>query len=91
MRCSSSISTMTFRLNCSAGKPFTNDAKALERAVSAVSARGRTALYDAVAEGLNHLQLGHLDKKALIIVSDGGDNASGHKYSQVLEMARHTK
>jgi Ca-activated chloride channel family protein len=71
------------------GKAFTNDAKALEKAVSEVSARGRTALYDAVAEGLNHLRLGHLDKRALIIVSDGGDNASGHKYSQVLELARH--
>jgi VWFA-related protein len=70
------------------GAPFTNDAKILERAVSAVSAHGRTALYDAVAEGITHLRLGHLDKKALIIVSDGGDNASGHKYSQVLELAR---
>ena len=73
------------------GKPFTSDAKVLERAVSAVSARGRTALYDAVAEGLNHLQLGHLDKKALIIVSDGGDNASRHNYSQVLQMARQSQ
>jgi Ca-activated chloride channel homolog len=70
------------------GKPFTSDAEVLERAVSAVSARGRTALYDAVTEGLSHLQLGHLDKKALIIVSDGGDNASRHNYSQVLQMAR---
>ena len=70
------------------GKPFTNDAEVLERAVSAVSARGRTALYDAVAEGLNHLQFGHLDKKALIIVSDGEDTASTHKYSQVLDLAR---
>jgi len=68
--------------------PFTNDARILERAVSAVSAHGKTALYDAVAEGLKHLQLGHLDKKALIIVSDGGDNASSYKYAQVLELAR---
>jgi Ca-activated chloride channel family protein len=73
------------------GKPFASDPKVLERAVSAVSARGRTALYDAVAEGLIHLQLGHLDKKALIIVSDGGDNASRHNYSQVLQMARQSQ
>ena len=79
---------MTFQLNCFGENPFTNDAEVLERAVSAVSARGKTALYDAVAQGLNHLQLGHLDKKALIIVSDGGDNASGYKYSQVLNLAR---
>jgi VWFA-related protein len=70
------------------GKPFTSDARILERAVSAVSTRGQTALYDAVAEGLKHLELGKLEKKALIVVSDGGDNASRHKYSDVLTLAR---
>jgi VWFA-related protein len=70
------------------GAPFTNDPKILEGAVSAVSARGKTALYDAVAEGLRHTQLGHLEKKALIVVSDGGDNASGYSYSQILDLAR---
>ena len=70
------------------GKPFTDDPKELAKAVSAVRARGRTALYDAVAEGLLHLQLGHYERKALIIISDGGDNASTQKLSQVLELAR---
>ena len=70
------------------GKPFTSNPRDLAQAVSAVSARGMTALYDAVAEGLNHLQLGRSDKKALIIVSDGGDNASKRKYADVLELAR---
>ena len=73
------------------GKPFTNDPKELEKAVTAVSARGRTALYDAVAEGLVHLQLGHRDRKALIIVSDGGDNASQQKFSQVLALAQRSQ
>jgi Ca-activated chloride channel homolog len=73
------------------GKPFTSNPRELAQAVSAVSARGMTALYDAVAEGLNHLQLGHSDKKALIIVSDGGDNASGRKYKDVLELARRSQ
>src|SRR5208282_132927 len=73
------------------GKAFTNDSKELARAVSSVQARGRTALYDAVAEGLTHLQLGHWDKRALIIVSDGGDNASQQKYSQVLALAQRSQ
>ena len=73
------------------GKAFSNDAKELEEALRAVSARGRTALYDAVSEGLHHLQSGHLDKKALIIISDGGDNASHLKYSQVLAQARQSQ
>jgi VWFA-related protein len=73
------------------GKPFSNDPAELEKAVSAVSARGRTALYDAVAEGMNHLRFGHWDKKALIIVSDGGDNASQHTYSQILALAQRSQ
>lgn len=73
------------------GKPFTHDAKELEKAVGAVSARGRTALYDAVAEGLNHLSFGQWEKKALIIVSDGGDNASHQKFSQVLALAQRSQ
>ena len=73
------------------GEAFSNDPRQLAQAVSAVSAQGLTALYDAVAVGLDHLQLGHSDKKALIIVSDGGDNASRRKYSEVLELARQSQ
>jgi Ca-activated chloride channel family protein len=70
------------------GQSFTSDAAQLERAVTSVSARGRTALYDAVAEGITHLRLGTWNKRALILVSDGGDNASHYTFPQVLEMAR---
>lgn len=73
------------------GKPFTSNPGELAQAVSAVSARGMTALYDAVAEGLKHLQLGRSDKKALVIVSDGGDNASRRKYADVLELAHRSQ
>jgi Ca-activated chloride channel homolog len=73
------------------GKAFTHDPAEFASAVSAVSVGGRTALYDAVIEGLNHLQLAHSDKKALIIVSDGGDNASEHKYAEVLALARRSQ
>jgi Ca-activated chloride channel family protein len=73
------------------GKPFTHSADDLEKEIAAVSARGRTALYDAVAEGLNHLRFGHCEKKALIIVSDGGDNASHQKFSQILDLAQRSQ
>ncbi len=73
------------------GKPFTHSADDLEQEIKAVSARGRTALYDAVAEGLNHLRFGHCEKKALIIVSDGGDNASHQKLSQILDLAQRSQ
>ena len=65
------------------GQPFSSDPDVLAQAVQAVSARGRTALYDAIAEGIYHFRYGHRDKKALIVVSDGKDNASHIKLSQV--------
>lgn len=70
------------------GKSFSSDPEELANAIKAVSASGRTALYDAVAVGLNHLQLSHEQKKALIIISDGGDNASSYKRSEILALAR---
>jgi Ca-activated chloride channel homolog len=70
------------------GKPFTSDAQELSGAVTAVSAAGQTALYDALAEGFIHLRLGQRNQRALIVVSDGGDNISRYKFSQILAMAR---
>lgn len=69
-------------------QPFTNDATQLETALAAIPAEGKTALYDGVAEGLRHLRLGHPGKDALVIVSDGGDNASRETYARILALAR---
>jgi VWFA-related protein len=41
-----------------------------------ISARGMTALYDAVAGGLDRLSRAQHSRQVLIIVSDGSDNAS---------------
>jgi Ca-activated chloride channel homolog len=70
------------------GQPFTNSAKQLEAALAAVRAEGQTALYDGVTEGLKHLRLGPPGKHALVIVSDGGDNASRETYDRILALAR---
>ena len=67
---------------------FTADIKKLRDGLSHIDSRGGTALYDAVAEGLQHLQLGRSDKHALIVVSDGGDNASRQTYARILDLAR---
>jgi len=70
------------------GHSFTSDPRELSEAVTAVSARGQTALYDALAEGFLHLKLGRWNKKALVVVSDGGDNISRTKFSQIRATAR---
>jgi len=38
--------------------------------------------------GLEHLRLGRAGQRALVVVSDGGDNASRQTYAQVLDLAR---
>lgn len=67
--------------------PFTDEMDRLTTALSGIAANGMTALYDAVADALNHLQRGNRSKKALIVISDGGDNASKRRLSDVLSMA----
>jgi Ca-activated chloride channel family protein len=70
------------------GEAFTRDVNELSAALTAVRAEGRTALYDGVAEGLRHLDLGHGEKRALVVLSDGGDNGSVHRYAEILALAR---
>lgn len=67
--------------------PFTAQAAQLSVALSRDKADGMTALYDAVAAGLEHLDRGNRDKKALIVISDGADNASRRDLPQVMTMA----
>jgi VWFA-related protein len=73
-----------------AGIPFTDNLAQLQFALSDIKAIGETALYDAIAVALDHLQQGICDKKVLILISDGRDNASKHKLPQIIEMARNS-
>lgn len=66
--------------------PFTDQVAQLEVALSRIRAQGETALYDALAAALEHLRMGNRDKKVLIIISDGGDNASKHKLTEIVTM-----
>ena len=78
-------------LELPAATPFTSDIRLLQKAVLGVSAEGRTALNDAIITALGQLRSGHRERQALIIVSDGGDNASKHKFAEVLAEARRSK
>jgi VWFA-related protein len=66
---------------------FTNDVNVLLSALSTPTAGGQTALYDALLLAMHHIQKTP-DKKALLLISDGGDNASQHKFSDVLRASQ---
>jgi VWFA-related protein len=65
-----------------------NDRTALESALMALVPEGRTALYDALVSGLDRLANGTRPRKVLVLISDGGDNASHATLAAVLGQAR---
>jgi VWFA-related protein len=65
--------------------PFAGNAEAMRAALGAViSARGRTALHDAILAGLDYADKGTHLRKVLVVMSDGADNASGATFDDVL-------
>jgi len=69
--------------------PFTSDGAVLQRAlIDALTARGRTALFDAVARGLDYLADGTNERKVLVVISDGGDNASSATFDEIVRSAQ---
>jgi Ca-activated chloride channel homolog len=67
---------------------FTNDVNKIHSALLQTAPAGLTALYDALALGIEHLKTGTRDRKALVVLSDGGDNASRLRLDEVLQIAQ---
>jgi len=65
--------------------PFTADPEVLRLALaSSIAARGRTALFDAVNVGLDYVSRGRYERRMLVVISDGGDNASRTPLDRVM-------
>jgi VWFA-related protein len=69
-------------------KRFDNDLDQIHSALERKAPNGMTALYDALALGIGHLKSGTLQHKALVVLSDGGDNASRISLNTVLQLAQ---
>src|SRR5687768_1686252 len=69
------------------GQLFTSDREQLRLALLQIRTRGQTALFDGVTAALHHLERGTRQKKILVVVSDGGDNASGSSFEDVIALA----
>jgi Ca-activated chloride channel family protein len=68
--------------------PFTRDSTVLRTALErTIIARGRTALYDAISTGVDYLSRGTRERKALVVLSDGGDNASRTSRERAVQKA----
>jgi Ca-activated chloride channel family protein len=80
--------TVSFGL--AANMAFTSNTNDLRAALLATLPSGRTALYDSLKVTLEHLQTDPSGKKVILLISDGGDNASRHNFAQVLRIAQST-
>jgi VWFA-related protein len=66
---------------------FTSDQKELNEALSRIDSRGSTALYDAIIGSLDHLKKGHKDKRVLLVITDGDDDASRKTFEYTIKVA----
>lgn len=77
----------TVQMGLPSAEAFTSNARSLTTAIDRVPPPGMTSLHDALMSGLDHLQLGKQERKVLLIISDGADNASRAKASEALTRA----
>jgi len=67
---------------------FTTSVEDLQSRLLSASAKGRTALLDAIYLGLNEMRTARNAKRALLIISDGGDNHSRYHENDIKRLAR---
>jgi len=67
---------------------FTSNVEDLQSRILSASAKGRTALLDAIYLGLNEMRNAQNAKRALLIISDGGDNNSRYSEKDIKRLVR---
>ena len=69
--------------------PFTNSIPKLEESLAHIDSRGTTAMRDAIAMSINYIKTNaKLEKKILLVVSDGDDNFSEISLEQLIRQAQ---
>ena len=67
---------------------FTNSIEDIQSQLVFANAKGRTALLDAIYMGIKKMKQAHHEKKALLIISDGGDNRSRYTDSEIKSLVK---
>ncbi|HTU45018.1 MAG TPA: VWA domain-containing protein [Bryobacteraceae bacterium] len=68
--------------------PFTRDFTAIEEKLGSVESQGLTALLDSIDMGLKEMRNARNPRKALLIISDGGDNNSRYTAQEIESLVR---
>ncbi len=68
--------------------PLTRDVAEIQNQLTFTTSKGRTALLDAILLALNEMKKSKMKRKALLIISDGGDNSSRYTEGEVRNRVR---
>jgi Ca-activated chloride channel family protein len=79
---------VTFNERAELVSPFTNSIEELQSSMMLTAPRGRTALLDAIYLGLSQMRGAHNAKRALLIISDGGDNHSRYNENDIKRLVK---
>jgi Ca-activated chloride channel family protein len=69
-------------------KGLTPNTEEIQSQLTFVQSKGRTALLDGIYMAMNTMKKAHNPRKALLIISDGGDNSSRYTNSDVKKAVR---
>jgi VWFA-related protein len=67
---------------------FTMDSGEIQNQLTFAKASGPTALLDALYTAMNEMKHAHRSRKAILVVSDGGDNASRYSSREIKKMVQ---
>ena len=79
---------VTFNERAELTSAFTNSVEDLQSRMMMTAPRGRTALLDAIYLGLSEMRGAHNAKRALLILSDGGDNHSRYNENDIKRLVK---
>jgi Ca-activated chloride channel family protein len=68
--------------------PFTPETEDIQNRLTFVESKGRTALLDAVYLAMHEMKKARNPRRAILIISDGGDNSSRYTESEVKNAVR---
>ena len=79
---------VSFNEHAELSSPFTTSVEDIETHLLFTAARGRTALLDGLYLGLSQMRGARNQKKALLLISDGGDNHSRYSEHDIRNFVR---
>jgi VWFA-related protein len=68
--------------------PLTRHPERIQDRLASTQAKGRTALLDAIYLAMHEMKKSKKQRKALVIISDGGDNSSRYSESEIRNLVR---